>query len=111
MTIRVETKSGVAKLSIDGELTIYAARESKSQLLDALHGCGEMEIDLSGVSEMDTAGLQVLLLTKREAMRAGKTLCLVGKSPALLTMFNLYHLAGYFDDPVTTVPPGTVVPL
>ena len=52
-------------LRIEGELTIFRAMELKPVMLaDPL----PEEIDLSGVTELDTAGVQLLMLAKRTAL-------------------------------------------
>jgi anti-anti-sigma factor len=87
------------QLALDGELTIYRAAELKERLLDALAATeAVLEIDLSGVDEIDTAGLQLLMLAKREAAACGRQLRLVAHSRAVLAAFDLLNLAGYFGD-------------
>jgi anti-sigma B factor antagonist len=49
---------------------------------------------------MDSAGLQLLLLAKREAGNQNKSLRLVNHSEAALEIFNLYHMAEHFGDPI-----------
>ena len=100
MMIHVETEEGRRRLRIGGELNVYSAPELKRQLLDHLGVDAELEINLSQVSEMDTAGFQVLYLAKREAMKSGKTLRLMSHSPAVLEVMDLYNMAAYFGDPV-----------
>ena len=46
------------------------------------------------------AGFQILLLTKREALKAGKTVRLTGHSKAVTELIDLYNMAGYFGDPM-----------
>ena len=60
----------------------------------------EREIDLSDVSEMDSAGLQLLILAKREAVRHNTPLRLTGHSPAVLEVMNICNMAAYFGDPI-----------
>lgn len=98
--IHVSTEAGRHIARIEGELTIYDAAANKPALLAALAGNAELEINLSGVTEIDSAGLQLLLLTKREALRSGKDLRLVAHSEATLTVIDLLGLAGYFGDPL-----------
>ena len=122
MPIRAETKDGVSLLHIEGDMTIYTAAELKAELMPHLSPPVEMEIDrkgkkkskvsahpsppmgreidLSGVSEIDSAGLQLLLLAKREAERYANPLRLTGHSRAVLEVLDLCNLAGYFGDPV-----------
>ncbi|MFZ1767405.1 MAG: STAS domain-containing protein, partial [Candidatus Nitrotoga sp.] len=68
MPIRSTTnKDGQSLLHIDGDMTIYTAAEIKDELMAHMAQPCEREIDLSEVSEMDSAGLQILILAKREA--------------------------------------------
>lgn len=101
MPIRSTTnKDGQSLLHIDGDMTIYTAAEIKDELMAHMaQPCGR-EIDLSEVSEMDSAGLQILILAKREAERHGTSLRLTGHSRAVLDVLDMCNLAPYFGDPV-----------
>jgi anti-anti-sigma regulatory factor len=82
-------------LRIEGELTIFRAMELKPVMLaDPL----PEEIDLSGVTELDTAGVQLLMLVKRAAVEQQRELRLVGHSPAVMEVFELMNVAAYFGD-------------
>ena len=82
-------------LRIEGELTIFRAMELKPVMLaDPL----PEEIDLSGVTELDTAGMQLLMLAKRTAVEQQRELRLVGHSPAVMEVFELLNVAAYFGD-------------
>ena len=100
MLIRIATDKGLRRLQVEGDMNIYSAPELKRQLLDHLGADAELEINLSQVGEMDTAGFQVLYLAKREAMKNGKTLRLTSHSPAVLEVMDRYNMAAYFGDPV-----------
>jgi anti-sigma B factor antagonist len=100
MDIRMEKKKGVCRMKLAGEMTIYHAANLKGPMVEALEQCKDLEINLAGVSEMDTAGFQLLLLAKREAARRDKPLHLVDHSQATLEMLDLFGMAGYFGDPV-----------
>jgi len=89
-----------AELRLDGELTIYRAAELKPVLLAAVAEHPVLEIDLSQVAEFDSAGLQLLLLAKREALAAGRTLRLANHSPAVLDVLERFDLAAHFGDPL-----------
>ena len=100
MTISIATSNGVSHARVSGEMTIYHAAEMKGELLTCFESCAELEIDLSEVSEIDTAGFQLLLLAKRAATSAGKPLRLVAHSPAILEVLELLDMTSYFGDPV-----------
>ncbi|MGQ5522708.1 STAS domain-containing protein [Chitinimonas sp. PSY-7] len=87
-------------LNLEGDFTIYEARQNKDHLLAALNEANGLDIDLSGVSELDTAGIQILLLLKREAARQDKPLVFHGHSKAVLAVLDLYNMGGVFGDPV-----------
>lgn len=89
-----------APLRLDGELTIYRAAELKDVLLAAVAANDTLEIDLSGVEEFDTAGVQLLLLAKREAGARGGSLRLSGHSAPVLDAFQRLDLAAHFGDPL-----------
>ena len=93
-------KGGPAVLRIEGELTIYRAAEFKQTLLDAVAGAAVLELDLSGVTDIDTAGLQLLMLAKKTAQAAQRELYLVAHSPAVIDGFELLNLAAFFGDPL-----------
>jgi len=90
-------------LALEGPLTIYGALELKDQLLAAVQDSPELRLDLAQVTELDSAGLQMLYLAKREASRRGHALHIVGHSAAVREVFDLANLNAYFGDP-TLIP-------
>ncbi len=98
--ISQQVENGIYRVRVEGEMTIYQALELKQCLMQYLHDCAEMEVSLADVSEMDTAGFQLLVLAKREAARLGRPLRLVEHSPASLEVMDLLNMAAYFGDPV-----------
>lgn len=105
MTITLtEAGKDASKLAVNGALTIYEAASAKAALLEALTKTLELEIDLSGVDEIDSAGVQLLILLKREAVKAGKHMRLAQHSAASLEVLDRYQLASYFGDPVVLSP-------
>ena len=95
----------IARLALDANLTIYNVVELKQRLLDAVRAAGGVELDLSQVAEMDTAGFQLLVLAKRESQRLGHTLRIVAHSPAVLEVIEFFNMVAYFGDPVV-IPAG-----
>lgn len=82
------------------DLTIYHALEQKTALLGALAATDELELDLLQVSEIDTAGLQLLILLKKEAQRAGKKVAIVAHSQAIRSVIDFCNLATELGDPL-----------
>jgi anti-sigma B factor antagonist len=87
-------------LDITGEMTIYTAAEQKAQLLAFIESGKSLEINLSQVSELDTAGTQLLILAKQEAAHAKKKLRFVMHSNAVLDVLELANLTAVFGDPL-----------
>jgi anti-anti-sigma factor len=102
MGIKIISKDGNCAVVIEEDMTIYEAVDQKTKLIKALKlkKNKQMEIDLSNVNEMDTAGLQILLLLKQTAEKAKKIVLLIAHSPASLDVIDRYNLAAYFGDPV-----------
>jgi anti-anti-sigma factor len=90
----------VLRISLDGELTIYRAADLKVTVLEALRQARVLEIDLSGVTELDTAGLQVLMLAKQTAAAEQRELRLLQHSPAVVEIFEMLDLVAFFGDAV-----------
>jgi len=100
MEIQIDTKVTPCRITLTGEMTIYAAADLKQQLVAPIDSTNGLEIDLSQVSEIDTAGMQLLILAKRYAEQTGKSLHLVGHSRPVLELIELYSLGALFGDPI-----------
>lgn len=91
-------------LCIEGEMNIYQAVELKQKLLSAIVPGATLEADLSRVTEMDTAGLQLLMLAKNTARQHGGDLKLINHSRAVVDVFELLNLGTFFGDPLVIQP-------
>ena len=90
------------RLRMEGELTIYRAAELAPSLNAALAETPEgaaFEIDLSEVSEMDCAGVQLLMAARKSALAAGRELRLAGCSDAVREVFQTLELSALFAGP------------
>lgn len=96
MTINAVDQNGTVHIAIQGDMTIYTASEQKNQLAGYLKPKRELQIDLAAVSEIDSAGLQLLLWLKQEAGQ----LSLINHSRAVVEVLELLHLTAHFGDPI-----------
>ncbi|MBS7349795.1 MAG: STAS domain-containing protein [Comamonas sp.] len=85
------------RLALHGEVTIYQASALKTELLDALtaaqgHDCTRYELDLQAVTELDSAGVQLLLMVLREVQRLQKPLHTVAASATAREVLDFYRL-------------------
>ncbi len=93
MDIRVSCGDG--RVCVSGEMIIQHSAELKPLLLAAVQGGPAMEgiqLDLSGVTEIDTAGLQLLLMLRHEASREARAFSVVQVSGAVRRMLDLCKL-------------------
>jgi anti-sigma B factor antagonist len=101
MAIEVKQQNkGVAHVAVNDEMSIYTAQEQKNVMSELLKINKELHIDLSGVCEIDSAGLQLLLFLKREAVERDIKLSLVQHSQAVVEVIELLDLSNYFGDPI-----------
>ena len=92
--------NGIFHLVIQGEMNIYTVLEQKQQLLDSLTSASQLQIDLSAVTELDGAGLQLLMFLKQETDSRQINLTLVKHSQAIVEVFELLNLSKHFGDPI-----------
>lgn len=103
MPLHIETGEHKTLVKVSGEMTIYTAAELKQALTPLLYRQQALELDLSQVSEMDSAGLQLLLAAKKTMQQGDSPLHLVMHSHAVLDALELCQLAAFFGDP-TLIP-------
>ncbi|WP_454834175.1 STAS domain-containing protein [Pseudomonas lini] len=92
------------RIAIEGELSIYTAAEWKRRLDDLIGQGGNLELDLGAVQELDTAGLQLLIMAKKEATDRNQQLLLSNHSQPVLEVFELCGMAAFFGDPILLRP-------
>jgi anti-sigma B factor antagonist len=101
----------VQRLVIEEEFTVRNAAAEKSRLVAAVRAPGTItELDLSGVQEMDSAGVQLLLLCVRIAEFAGGSLRLTAPSAPVRDVIELLRLQGVFADAAEQCPQCTSSP-
>ncbi len=79
-------------MRIDQSMTIYTAADLKPKLLAAIATSETPGVDLSAVPEIDTAGLQLLILARREANAIGRTFQFLEPSACVSDLLSLVDL-------------------
>ncbi len=102
MTDANTREGGTSVLRIEGEMTIYRALELKQALLAGLEESAGIELDLAGVTEIDTAGVQLLLLVRKSAQARQREMRLVALSAAVTEVLGLLNLAAHFGNSRST---------
>ncbi len=93
----MKAPASAMSLRPQGELGIYTVATLRHDWLQALGAHDELEIDLGGITEIDTAGLQLMLMAKR---CPGKTVRFVNHADAVLRLLELANLGGALGDPL-----------
>ena len=93
---RKNNKSGTV-LSVDGDLTIYTVAQAKQSLLEDYENFSSpVALDLHGVSEIDTAGLQLLLFMHKLLSGINKNVHVTKSNEHVDSMLKNMDVATYF---------------
>jgi anti-sigma B factor antagonist len=90
----------MTELVIQDEMTIYTVLEQKNSLLPYLEADKKLQLDLYEVSDIDSAGIQLLILMKQQAQKLNNQFSLVHHSSAVIEVLELLDLVSFFGDPV-----------
>ena len=77
-------------IAVEGEMTIYSARELLTGLYKYLDKIKNTELDLSKVTKIDTSGFQLLSMARKEVEGKDKTFKIVNPSSDVTRIFKLY---------------------
>lgn len=100
MARKAKANNEILSFPIEGEMTIFVAQELREAIIPVIAGNNEIEIDLSRVTEVDAAGMQLMVSVKLEAILRGKTLRYIGHSKPIMDMIDLCDLGEFFGDQV-----------
>lgn len=96
-------QTGKGRVTAVGDMTIFHAQQIKQALMSELGANERLEVDLSEVSDIDTAGLQQLLLLHKEAAHGNKPLRFQGHSPAVQQVVQLLKLEAVLGPTISVV--------
>lgn len=90
LSLQLESRNGVSRIAIDGELDLASAANLAASIADAERASPTaIVLDFNDVSFIDCAGLDVLLRTSQDAEANGHTLLLFGADRAAQRLFQL----------------------
>lgn len=98
-SVRVDATSHEEPVvAVSGEIDIASAPRLKRQLIELAHGAPTaIVIDMSDVSFMDSTGLVVLSLSRKQLEHNGGKLILAGLQPQILRLLQLAGLDDVFS--------------
>jgi ABC-type transporter Mla MlaB component len=92
MSVHVLRAQQQTRLIFDGALTIYEASEARRALTEIIGDPQPIEVDLTGIAEIDLSGVQLLLTLLRES----NLKFLSGASEPVCNAFTLLNLKSLF---------------
>lgn len=92
MSVSIHWQEQHCTLKVEQDMTIYHAAALKDALFAPLAQATTVTVDLSQVNELDTAGVQLLLLLHREVLRRKLSWELLPVSPDVQGVLALYQL-------------------
>jgi len=90
--IAMDNQTSVLRLG--GAFTIERAAELKALMLDEIEQGAPSDVSLEGISEIDCAGLQLLLVLRRQL----PSVRLTAPSPAVEQLFGRLRLTSLLDN-------------
>jgi anti-sigma B factor antagonist len=92
-----QARDGVGVVRVTGEIDMASAPEFLERVLACLARFDSIEVDLAGVTFMDSSGIGVLVRMRTEAEILGKPAGLVNVRPSTARLLELTGLQGLFD--------------
>jgi anti-anti-sigma factor len=92
-----DSDDGRCVLSVTGEFDLAVVDEFLEHALACLDRAQGIDVDLGGVSFIDSSGLGALVRVRKEAAARGKTLTLVDVSAATHRLLEITGLQQAFD--------------
>jgi anti-anti-sigma factor len=88
---------GTCVVSVEGDFDLAVVDEFLERVLACLDRADLIELDLQGVSFIDSSGLGALVRVRKEATNRGKAVALVNVSAATHRLLEITGLHSAFD--------------
>ncbi len=106
LSIEVVPEDEYVTLRLAGEVDLNTAQSMREAALDAMRRHGtNLRIDLSGVTFLDSTGLEVMLATRRRASLEGGQLHLIDPTQAVMRVLEVTGIDHLFEIAETSDPP------
>ncbi len=80
------------RIKIEGELSIYSVKSIYEEIKISLSYKNKLLLDLYHITEMDSAGLQLILLIQREFKKYNMPIEIEKQSSAVSDLFKLFNI-------------------
>ncbi len=92
----VQKRTNSTEVTISGELDIYCATEFYQQHIQQINIKEILTLKLAGITEVDTAGVQILIMLIKMAQKQDSKCHVNSISNALTEYSNIFQLNQYF---------------
>lgn len=92
MELKIVKNAGSHRISVHGEATIYHLAEIRETLNRELPVADRLEVDLSEITELDSAFCQILISAWLQGRRDGKPVEIVGQNEISRGFVTHLHL-------------------
>ena len=90
-------RSGICRLGFEGDMTIYHAQEMLEAIISHTENYKQFELNLSQVEDIDSAGIQLLLMLDLISREKDSKTNIVEPSDSVYEVLNLYRLVQRFN--------------
>lgn len=101
MRMNLNIQNGHVKVRLADSMDISTIAVDRDHLFQVMQGGDSYAINLAGITEFDTAGIQLLLAFRREVASLGRTCEFQQPSPPVLEAATLYGLESLFSSSLT----------
>ena len=91
-----QKRNNTTEIIFSGELTIYHAMEIFQKNIQNIKVKGQVTIKLSGITEIDTSGIQLLIILFKTIKQQSSHYCIESMSDTVKDYINLFNLSAYF---------------
>ena len=103
--LTAEAATDSTALRLGAEMTIAHAATHRETLVDAVAAtAADLQLDLAGVQEFDSSGVQLLLAARRSLAERGHALRIVAASTPVHDALLLFGLADLLAPPAAATP-------
>jgi len=96
MTIKIDNFKDHSTIKIEHDLTIYEVDEYRQQLLEKCDLTHSATVQLSDQTELDTAGIQLLISLQKQLQGAGGDLTVHTTAAQAIHLFEVFNLSSQF---------------
>lgn len=94
-------KQGILRARLGDALTMASAVDACDRLRQVSESSERLELDLSSLQDIDTAGVQILLALRKERQAKGHLLRMVQPSQPVQDVMSILGLESLFDEVLT----------